>query len=168
MNKKANVPDILVIVVFCFAIIISLTTVMKFMDDVIVDINGSSTVNQVTKDQLNGHRTVLPKVMDGLFVFIFFGAFFSVIIAAYLIRSNFVFFTIALLIVAIFTWITAILSNTFESYVKSDAALQTFVQNNFSLSNYLINNWVIFVVVLSFLVIIALYAKTTGNVGSGI
>ena len=101
-------------------------------------------------------------IMDSIFSIVFFGAFFVIIAAAFFIRSNMAFFIIGLLIVVIFGFIAAVLSNTYQEYVSSDPDLLTFVQDNFTLSNHIMNNYPIYAIVLGLVVLIVLYAKISG------
>jgi hypothetical protein len=168
MNKRGNVIDIMFAVVILFAIAISLISVTKVFSDITISINGSSGFNQVTKDNLNQHSNSLPKVLNGTFVLVFFGAFLAIAISAYLIQSSAIFFMVAVFILTVFTFISAVLSNVYFDYIASDAATEAYVLQNFAMLNHLINNYVLYVVILGFVVIMALYAKTTSNVGSGI
>lgn len=161
MNKKGNLPDILFTIVICFAIIIGLVSFLKPLDDISVQLNNSAELNNVTKDQINTYRSITPKTVNIIFVFAFFGAFISIVVSAFLVRSNLAFFFIAVLTLAVFVFVAATLSNTYESYLDTDPALESYVLEHFALSNHIMNNYVIYVVVMGFLIIIALYAKTT-------
>lgn len=156
--------DIIFVVVILFATIIGLTAIFHAWDDIIDDLTGSSTINPTAKAQLERDQENIPGVVDNIFTLVLFGAFLSIVVAAYLIRSNFIFFFIAVFVLAIFIFITAILSNVYEDFRESDPSLDSYVEENFSMSNHIINNYVIYVLAMGILILIALYAKVTTNV----
>ena len=169
MNKKANIPDILFLCVIFFSIVIGSLATFKAFDDVAGGLNTTeSGLTNNSIQRIEHWRLRMPKIIDDILVVTFFGAFLAIAVSAFLIRSNFVFFFTAVIVVAVFAFIVAVLSNAYESYVTSNVDLQAYVTNNFRLTNHIMNNWVIYVVIMSFIVLVALYAKLSSNRGDGI
>lgn len=160
--------DIAFAIVLLFAIAIGMTTTFKVFNDVAIDLNASTELSNTTRSELDIHRQTIPTTMDRLYLLIFFGAFGAILVSAFLIRSNLLFFLIAVLVLAVFVFISAILSGAYTDFIESEASLNTYATSTFRLTTHLINNYPIYATILGFMVLIALYAKTGSNVGSGI
>ena len=131
-------------------------------------INSTQGISNTTKDLMATNDITFPRMLNTLFLFAFFGSFLSLGIMAYLIRSSAIFFFVAVILITVFAFVSAILSNTYGEFVADYPELSDHIAENYSFLNHIINNYVLYVVVMSFLVLIALYAKIGGNVGTGI
>lgn len=167
-SKNGEVTDIIFLLVFFFAIMVTITATWFTMDDVFGSLVADENIYNFTRQELSYHQTSMPGVMDNAMTMVFFGAFLSLAAAAFLIRSNFVFFILAVFILALFIIISAMLANTYNDYLNSDAELEAYVEANFPITTHLLNNYVTYTVVMGFLVLITLYAKSMGGPESGL
>lgn len=166
INKKGNVEDIIFGVVMLFVIIICLFAIMQCFDKVAISINSSDTISPVTKDDLNVKARTLPSVMDSTYLIVFVGVFISIIVSAYIIRSNMLFLFIALILLAIFIVISAALSNIVEGYVNDPNNID-YMATHFQLSQYMILHYPLFVMGFGMLILIILYGKIQSGGGGG-
>ncbi len=167
-NKKGNVNDIIFTGVILFTILIGIVVFFPVWDDVARSFNDSDTINQAAKDQLAPDINNLPNAINNLYVLVFFGAFASIIALAFVIRSNMMFVILAITVLAIFMFLTAVFSNIYQETVADDPRINAYVLEHFALSNHLLENYPLYVFIMGILILITLYAKTTGNVGSGL
>lgn len=167
-NKKGNVADIVLIVVLLFSLLLAMVSTFKVFDDIALDINKTSSYSNETRSAAITFHDRVPRSMDVMFALVFFGSFISVAVMAFFIRSHALFFFISVLVLAIFVFVSASLSNVYADYIAANPALNTFASNNFSVSNHLMNNYPTYTAVLGFVILIALFAKPGGTVGSGI
>lgn len=151
--------DIAFIIITSFAVMISLFFFFQIWDTVSTDLEATTELSNTTRDMLTLHHNNVFETFDGVAALFFFGAFFSIIAAAYFIRTNMAFFVIGMLIVTIFTFVAAVLSNAYADFQTNDAAFQSFVNANFTLSDHILENYPLYSVVLGMLLLISLYAK---------
>jgi hypothetical protein len=159
LNKKGNVMDTGFIVVIAFAMFIGGLFYFTVFDSFTGGLINSTGLHNVTNQQLTMHRSNVYKTFDSVFSLLFFGAFFAIIASAYFIRTNMAFFMIGVLIVTIFSFVAATLSNAYSDILLSDGTLRTFVTTNFTLSNHIMENYPLYTVILGMLLLISLYAK---------
>lgn len=156
------------ILVILFAVFIGFVAIFNVLDDVAIDLNNSGALTENARSQLEQNRLIVPDMVDQIYLMVFFGAFISIIAAAYLIQSNFIFFFVGVIILAILVFMGAVFSNVAEDYLASDASIQSFADENLTFSKHILDKYPLYTAFLGFLVLAALYAKTTGNVGSGV
>ena len=142
-----------------FAIAIALVSVLSVWNDISLDLNKSKAISNETKLRLENTRGTIPGTMDTVYLFVFFGAFISIIVAAYLIENNVLFSIFSFVLIAIFAFISAVLANAFNSFLKNTPTINTYAAANLPLTTHLLNNYPLYVVIMGFLVAIALYAK---------
>lgn len=167
-KKRGNVQDIVFIVVILFALAIVLPVIAFNFREIASSVNASEDLTNSSRGTLNAAVDNAPKILNTTFVFIFFASFIGITIAAYLIESSAIFFFIAVILLSIFSFVGAVLSNVYQDQLDANPELQQLVDDNFVLMDFLMSNYVVFIVLLGLLIIFALYAKISGNVGSGV
>lgn len=171
MNKRGMLPVIetLIVGIMVFILVIGISYVFNAFSTVATDLQASDSIPTVSKTQLSMLNDRIPQSMSNLIVVVFFGSFIALIVAALFTRSHMVFLFVAIILVAVFSFVMAVLSNSWaEMYDAGDVTYKTFVTTQMALPNHIMNNYVMYIVVLTICVVIALFAKTSGNAGSGI
>lgn len=162
-------PEVLIVSIMVFILLIGISHVFNAFSTVATDLQASESISDVSKTQLSMLNDRIPNTMGNLIVIVFFGSFIALIISAFFIRSHMIFFFVSIILLAVFTFVMAVLSNTWaDVYDTGDTTFKTFVSEHLALANHIMNNYVIYIVVLTICIIIANFAKTSGNVGSGI
>jgi len=150
------------IIIIAFAVFISLFFYFQQWDNISSTLVASTTLSNTTTQMLQMHQNNIFDTWDGVLAMIFFGAFFSIIAAAYFIRTHIGFLFVGILVVAIFTFVAAVFSNAYYDMISRDAAFNSFVTTNFSLSHHIMMHYPLYAVVLGMLLLISLYAKIQG------
>jgi len=160
MNKKASLLDGMQIIIFLFAFGIITIISLFILNEFEAGSSDKLTSTQAIYAMNQGQATILN--FDNLFVFILIGLIIATLIGAYFIQSNPIMFWISLLLLVIFLVISAILANTFDEIMDSDKLQETAA--NFEIINLVMDNLPLVLLVISALIMIALWAKWRGFV----
>ena len=157
MNKKGFIQDFLFfgIMMLIFAIM-TVTGVMLMgeINDHLQDSDLSPGAKAISDEQI----TRFPKIFDNIFVMVFFVLVLGIIAGYYIIQTHpALLFPIAIIFGFILI-IIAIQGNVFESFASSDSMAPTMAK--MPGMGFIMNNVLEIVVVLGFLGIVALFAKS--------
>ena len=169
-NKKANIPDILMMMVILFGIVIFLVILYYIwtqvspelniaLDSVMPDGDATYSVNttstQVTDSTLT-FDSMMPLVIVGLLI--------MVLVSAFMVRSHPVFFFISIMVLAIFITLSAVFSNVYQT-ITDDSELST-TSSDFSITNLFMDKLPYIILIVTVLTFIILWGKpwSTSNV----
>jgi len=156
--KKGNTfLDSILVLIVLFVFAIATISGMYLLDDVNSDIIADTDSAQETKDSIGTTYNQFQSVFDAGFIIIFVLFWLFVIIASFMIDSNPIFFIVAILLLGFVIYIGAALANYYVEF--SEEAEMVAISDLFPMTNFVMNNLVIFVLIIGFSIIIALYAK---------
>jgi hypothetical protein len=158
------VRDVLFIGVALFAIGTALLISHFAFNQVIIGMQNNSVVNSsnATMEALNGARSV-TNMWDYLIFGFFIGLVLALIITAYFIGGNPIFLFAFFLVVVIGVVLASVLSNAWDS-ISSTPPLSGSLAS-FPLTNHLIQNLPIYIAVIGFIGMIAMFAKPFSSDG---
>lgn len=153
MNKKGSLLDPIFIVIFIFAIGLTIIFSMYIMDKFDEKVTFDNAVSEYAISQ--GKATVLN--FNELFVFIIIGLIIATMVGAFFIETNPVIFWLSFLLLLLFLFVTAILANTFETITEDSKLSETTAK--FSLITLFNQHLGLVMLIIFALTAIALYAK---------
>ena len=152
-NKKGSFLDPLMIIIFLF--VFGLVVVVSLM--IIDEINSRVDFQSPTSDYAISQARTTILSFDSLFMFILIGLIIATMIGAFMIDANPILFWVSFILLLLFLFIAATLSNAFEEVVetgKLEAA-----STNFPLINKTVDHLGLVTLITFSLVSIALFAK---------
>ena len=158
MNKKGTILEIFVIIVVLFIIAVSLPIMKTIFDGVDESMQGKFGT---TGDSIMDKGGAVFDVLDGLFLFLFLGLGIGGIILAYNMNFPPFFWIFAVIIAAVGVIIAATMSDVYGEIAASDGLSEA--AGAFPGANFVMNNMVLFIVGIAFLIIIAMFIKFRGG-----
>lgn len=161
-NKKGNaITDGITVVIFLF--IFSLMGIVGYMvfDSINADIQADPALGEATKSTSGTLYSLYPDLIDGSFIFIVVLLTIFAIVSVFVLDTHPIYFIMAvMLLVGVFI-VGASLSNAFVDVTSTDA-LSTYT-NSFPAMAFVMNNLVQVIMGITFVVMIALFAKFRSN-----
>lgn len=156
-SKKGNalietITIVVMITVFIFGSIIAYNALKDVNSDIQIDSDMPTIAKQTTQSATDN----MPNIIEGLVLFILVGLTLSAIIFAFIIDTHPIFFVVTIILLIIVMFIGAFLSNAFTDVL--DAEYNT--QSSFPISYWVMNNLLNIALIIGFLIIISLYAKS--------
>lgn len=142
-----------VIAVFFVVIAVTITPLFTAMQDTAEDMNNTLAVSVYESGQEK-----LINNLDYVFMVLFITFVILALVISYFISAFPIvifFYYLALIIISIAVSVLSYVWHNFES----NGALMTTIQTSFPIANHIMNNFVLYMVVIGFLSIIAMYAK---------
>lgn len=156
-NRRASWIDIFFIIVIMFGVAVSTLIGWMLMDNVNTEFQSKLSSTQAkTMMQENHDRYV--GTFDGIFLFVFFGAFIATMIGSLFIDTHPAFFFISLVLLVVACVIGAVLSNAYYEIETNDklSALAT----DFTYIPFVMQYYVHIIIFMVCAISIALYAKS--------
>ena len=157
MNKKGFIQDFLffgIMILILSIMFVSSVMLMGKVNEHIQDSDLAPGAKAISEEQISR----FPKIFDNIFIMIFFVLALGIIAGYYIIQTHpALLFPIAIIFGFILI-IIAIQGNVFNSFAENDAMSPTMA--DMPGMNFIMNNVLEIVVVLGFLGIIALFAKS--------
>jgi len=154
-SKKGNLQDLIVIPVFLFIIAFSFVLGFYIYGEMNTEIQAAD-LTTTSKQMFSDNYDTYNGTFDGIFLFIMVGLGLTVVISAFFIRAHPIFYFVSLIVYAFITVISAILSNAYEELVGTTLAAAA---GQFPIVDNLLSNFPYYMMGLSFVVAIVLYAK---------
>lgn len=162
MNKKGDINLPMVIVVMFIAVILLVFSGFifnRFNDIAGVDPAFNDTITQGALADTD--QTF--KNFDYTIFFIFIGFVIFVIISSRLIRTNTIFVPVMIVLLILITIFAMIFSNIYQGVVEGDTQLQSEVQTNYPITNFIFYNLPFLIFIVDLFSLIALFAKKGGE-----
>lgn len=158
--KTGGPQDIIVIIVFIFIIGILGIVINKALNDIVPEIEGKINETRTSADVSQGFARIMnvTAMLDKISFAIFAGLVILLIVSAFLVDTHPVFFPFFILILIIAVIIAVPLSNSWEE-ITSKSTFSTAI-TNFPIMNHILGNLPIYTVVIGFLGILVMYAKS--------
>lgn len=163
-NRKGSVSDMIFlgVFIFSFALIGVLGYVIwgNFNDK----IQPNDSVSDSAKEFSQSYNTDLLHTLDNMALIAFIGASLGLVISAFMLGSHPGFFIVAIIVLAVGVLLAAQLSNVYEEFSAQENISD--YADDFTILPFLFDNYPKILLVLGFLLMIAVYAKTQ-SVGEG-
>jgi len=152
--KKGNVLfeilTIIIILIACgFTYIIATSSITELTTDLKEDMDNNTPEYEVLSD----YETRTPSILDGIIIFVFFGAWITALIFAYFIDTHPIFFVVSIIFLLIIVVLLVFLGNS------SIEVLEEFTTTSYPMTMWLFNHILIVGVGIAISVLIALFAK---------
>jgi|TARA_Y100000310_G_scaffold341928_2_gene442890 hypothetical protein len=154
-SKKGNLQDLIVIPVFLFIIAFSFVLGFYIYGEMNTEIQASD-MTTTAKSVFGDNYATYNSVFDNIFLFIMVGLGLTVVVSSFFIRAHPIFYFVSLIVYAFITMISAILSNAYEELIGTTLAA---AGASFPIIDHLMSNFPYYMMGLSFVVAIVLYAK---------
>jgi len=150
--------DLILVVVMLFVFAIVAIFGYSMVSDFNTEWQQETDVSNESKDSMGSYATKFPTVMDQTFAILVGLLWLALIVTSFLIDSHPAFFVVTVLILLIVFFVAMELSNYFEEFMD-DAEMSGFAAQ-FPITNWLMNNLLIVIVVMGLSAGVALYAKS--------
>ena len=145
-----------IIVLFIF--LLSVFLFYKPFTEINNDIQAEPEFSTLTKDTVDNVHTRYPAIFDGGFIFIFAFLLIIALVTSFFLDANPIFFIISIVLLVICLVFGAFLSNVYQE-LMSDEELTT-LTSVFPLTNWVMSNIIIIMVVEFILIGLVVYGKT--------
>jgi len=168
MNKKGNIFDNIWIGVVLFAFIIitivSLSFFTNLKDDLLADDSIAWTSEANASLQTFDSQ---PTWFDNGVLFLMVGLIIGVVVSAFFIDTHPVFFVLGFIILILSGFIWVAMEETGADLIASDDDYVNLVENSMPKTDFILGNLFKIMMVISFLVLVVLFAKSRMNTGGG-
>lgn len=154
MNKKATVQEIFLIIVILFIISIGFLVIKTVWNEAKPDLQGKFGDKA---DAILDQGDSLFSTFDYLFIFMVIGLAAAAAIMAFTVDFHPVFWIFTIIIAAVGTIVAAIFSNAYGDMAATSDF--TNASTTFAGTSFIMNNLVLFIVAIAFIIIIAMFAK---------
>lgn len=173
-QKKGNLFDILGIGVVLFVLAISILVGKLALSKTVGRFNGTAAGIDTGTDAVNRSVAIMSEsddnfvtLFDIFFMTIFIGLAIVTIISAFLIKTFPAFFIISVLALVVFGVIFWLFEQSYNQIAATDTVVGN-VSDEFTKMNYMMDNFGFILIVLGFVILIVLYAKTNDGGGGGV
>lgn len=169
-NRRGSLVDIAVIMIFLAVMAIVLVFSNQLYKEGIDDINetfsteenASSRINASILNDARARQVAYPSMMDNIFVFVMVGLALASIIGASMIRTMPVIFIISIVLLAVIGLVGAEVANFYYDVAVDDSDVNTFAMQ-MPKAYFVMENYVLFIVVIGLAISLALFAKVGGG-----
>lgn len=163
-GKKGNmVFEGIMIIVVLFMLGITVLVGYMALSDWNVDLQADPDIPDIAKNLTAENVEQYHSVWDGVMVFLIAMLWIVVIVSAYLIDSNPVFFVVSIVVLAVVLILAAQLSNAYAEFAEDDDLQDAAA--GFPFTKWIFDHLVQLVMAIAFSVGVALYAKIRGGGG---
>lgn len=157
MNKKGFLQDSALILILLFVSAISIVVAYYMYGALNDSFQDNALISQDIKDNFEADYERFPTIWDYSFLFIYIVIVIGGMILSYFLPSNPVFFIAALLATIILGGIAGFFANAWLEVVEG-TVFET-AATNLPIIDYMVSNYVLFIVIMVFLMIVTFYAK---------
>lgn len=158
MNKKGSIiADMILLVVIIFALSLFIIVGYKVMTEINTNFQNNPDLSTNAKSNINDLKGKFVNLFDGIFITTLIFLILALAVGAYYLNLHPVFYIPAILIIVFVVIMAAIMANTFSD-ITDDNLIST-TTSEFTILPFIMDYYVYFILVFSFLIIIALYAK---------
>jgi hypothetical protein len=158
-NKKGNVIfDTLIVIIVL--IVFSLVSILgyKIYNDFNADLQADADINEYAKNMSAEMNTRFPSIFDGAFVFLFILLWVFIIVSSFMIDTHPIFFVCTAVISVFIIIVAASMANAWNDVTQDEEFASLLV--SFPMTVYVIQHYVMYVVMLMFTAMISLFAKS--------
>lgn len=164
-NRKANVMDVIFIVITLIVLGVGFFFIKYVFDDINTDLLADNDLSPQAKATLSQGNANYTSWSDYTVGFVFFGMLISILITSYLIDVHPVFFVISLILFVFVIFVGVEISNGFQEIVGDSELLS--LQDDYPITMFITENLVMILIATFVLMSIILYGKTSGVGGGG-
>lgn len=157
-NKKGNVASgMITIIIIVFALALFSFVGYNIMKDLNSEIQSDSDMKANTKNTSQNLTDRFPAIFDGGLMFLFVLLWIATLVSAYLIDTSPIFFIVSVVVFLIVIIFAFALGNVYDEFIL-DPEFQS-VPTDFPMTDFLLSNIKIMVVVVGFSIMMVLYSK---------
>lgn len=158
-NRKGNVMfETLIVVISLVVFIVIALLLSNTLDFVNDEIQASPVFPNESKEVMQDRDNSFPQWADGLVLFLVVMLWLAVIMAAFLIDANPVFFVIVIIMILALSVVGVILANSYEDIAAAPMLADNAAEMPFT--NFIIGNLLWYVIGLAITIGVVLYAKS--------
>lgn len=154
------IRDAALYVVMLFIFSLSLLVIFAGYDMISDSFQNNSVIPQSQQDRISDMKEEFPQYMDYTFLTIFIAMFIGVIILSYALQTNPALFFIFVIIVALIGGLAGYLSNSYDDVIADTTLKRS--SDQFPIMSFVMENYMIFVVVMIMLMMIVFFSKPGG------
>jgi magnesium-transporting ATPase (P-type) len=158
-NKRGSLAMVwmLTSIVFVFVFILISLFAYKGLSEINTDLQADDDIQQIAKDNLGDLNTRFPLTFDALVVLVLVLLWVAVMVFAFFSDNHPIFYALFFIIIVFLLILGGIFSNVWDE-VKTDSEMSTLALD-FPKANYIMDNYLLFVGVICFSGLIAMFVK---------
>jgi hypothetical protein len=163
-NKRGSLVDMVFISVMIFAFAITCIIGYSILQKYNEQISGENTMSDLGKNISLKAQTDYGNVFDGIMVFIFMGLAVALMVSVMVIKTHPGFLWVSLFLLVIFGVLFFVMQEAWKEVSEEDLFInQTNATASFPITDYLMNNFLVILLVISSVGIMVMYAKFGGG-----
>lgn len=164
MNKKGSMPmDLILVMITLFIFAVSLLVAYTVWDEYKQGTN--TTLTSSVQEHINNKTDVMLSAFDYLFMFMVVGLVIALVISVMLIKSHPAFFWITLFLLVIIIIIAGVFSNAYSEISNTTSFSRA--DNEYDTVKFVMDRFPTFILFMSVIVLIVLYARSRYSGGGG-
>lgn len=160
-NKKGSVFDILLLTIILFAMTFFIILGYKTMTEINTEFQNSADLSSNSKTYISDLKGRFVNLFDGIFITIMIILSIAIGVGVYYLDLHPIFYLVSLFVIIFIIIIAAVFANSFSD-LTDDPDLET-QKDEFTLMPYVMEKFPFFIMVLTFLIIIVMYAKNRSD-----
>lgn len=157
-KKGTGIGDyiLLVVIMFVFAIVIIAGNIV--LNDLNTDFQADTDLSTAAKTEMSTQTAKYPSYFDATIVLAFVILWIALLVAAFMLDTNPIFFIILLLVYVSMFFVIAELSNTYEEIMSTDDFAT--VSGSYPMTNWIFSNFLILSIMVAVSVMLVTFAKS--------
>lgn len=155
--KKGSAFDTLFISVFIFSFIIVCIVVYSVASKVSDDLQSQGSLSPTAQVDLDNTIDRFPSIFDNIMIAIIIGLSLVSVVGAFIIRSNPIFFFVAIIMLLTIGVINVVLKDTFFAFAQDNEMGQ--YANAFPKSTFIMTRWPFLMFAIGILIVILTYTR---------
>ena len=159
-NKKGSIQDIFFGASFILLFAIAVIVGWMLFSKINTQIQSTNDFSTEGKALVNDFKNKYVAITDGMFITIIVFLWLIILILAYQIDVNPIFFPFAIIVFGVLILITAVLGNTYNAFATMTGITE--YSADYTIIPLVMNNFVQFILIIAFSIGIVMYGKTRG------
>jgi|TARA_R100000789_G_scaffold99515_2_gene106287 hypothetical protein len=161
-QKKGSIFDVLMLAIIIFAFSLFIVFGYKIMSEIDTAIQDNADLSDTSKSHMADLKGKYVNLWDGIFITVLILVGLAIAVGVYYFEVHPVFYVASIFIVIFVVFISAAFSNVFSDVKETEEFSST--TSEFSLLPFVMDNYVKFILFLSFIIIIVMYAKSRSDI----
>ena len=158
LGKKGFIGDAILGVVLLFVIALIIPVLYVLFSSINTSFQDNAQMDNTSKTLMNNSKDRFTNVWDYAFLTLFLGLAIALMITSYVLQSNPGMFFIILVIVSIIAGVAGYLANAFSDVMSNNTILGA-SSDNFPITVFILDHYMLSVIVIVFLMLIVFFAK---------
>lgn len=158
--KRGVISDAILFTILLFVVSVGLLVVFISYDALDEALSSNDQISNSTAERFSEGAAEFPSTWDFVFLTAFIGVVIGVLVISYLLATQPVFFFVFMFVVVVLGGLAGFIANSFDQIILDlEEGTGLALSSGFPIMNFIMSNYLMFIVVMVMLMLIVFYAK---------